>query len=313
MGTYRKKRTLFNSATVICAFAILSAAFMKPAFGADLLEIKKRGVLRHLGVPYANFVTGSGDGMDVELIQLFAEYLGVGYEYVPTCWEDVIGDLTGEMVKPNGENVEVLGKVPIKGDIIANGLTVLPWRRKVVRYSVPTFPTQVWVVARADFPVKPIRSVGDIDGDIRAVKALLKGHGILGVAGTCLEPSLYGLDKIGARLIPFPGTPNQLVPAVMNGDGETCIQDVPDILIALEKWPGRIKVIGPVSRMQNMGCAFAKTSPQLLDAFNRFFKKFKQDDAYLNLVGKYYPAIFGYYPDFFENRGGIYINGIFAD
>jgi ABC-type amino acid transport substrate-binding protein len=65
--------------------------------------------------------------------------------------------------------------------------------------------------------------------------------------------------------------------------------------------------------MQNMGCAFAKTSPLLLDAFNRFFKKFKQDDAYLNLVGKYYPAIFGYYPDFFENRGGIYINGIFVD
>ncbi len=34
----------------------------------DLDEIKKSGVLRHLGVPYANFVTGSGDGMDVELV-----------------------------------------------------------------------------------------------------------------------------------------------------------------------------------------------------------------------------------------------------
>ena len=32
------------------------------ASGMDLSDIKKRGVLRHLGVFYANFVTGSGDG-----------------------------------------------------------------------------------------------------------------------------------------------------------------------------------------------------------------------------------------------------------
>jgi hypothetical protein len=35
-----------------------------------------------LGVPYANFITGSGDGLDVELMQLFARHY---------CGEDATG------------------------------------------------------------------------------------------------------------------------------------------------------------------------------------------------------------------------------
>jgi hypothetical protein len=39
--------------TMVMGFTIAS--------GADLKEVKERGVLRHLGIPYANFITGSGD------------------------------------------------------------------------------------------------------------------------------------------------------------------------------------------------------------------------------------------------------------
>ena len=48
-----------------------------PVAAADLAEIKARGELRHLGIHYANFVTGTGDGFDVELVQGFARHLGV--------------------------------------------------------------------------------------------------------------------------------------------------------------------------------------------------------------------------------------------
>ena len=68
----------------------------------DQADVQQRGVLRHLGVPYANFVTGAGDGMDVELMKGFAGYLGVRYEYVPTSWKDVIGDLTGKKSQGRG-------------------------------------------------------------------------------------------------------------------------------------------------------------------------------------------------------------------
>jgi len=268
--------------------------------GADLKEIKERGVLYHLGIPYANFVTGSGDGLDVEVVKLFAEHLGVRYEYVNTSWTTVIEDLTGKKVKPAGDDIEILGEVPVKGDVIANGFTVLPWREKIVDYSVPTFPTQVWLVARMDSPLKPIQPSGDVNKDIAAVRSLLKGSSVLSKRGTCLDPALYGLEEAGAMFHPFEGNLNELAPAVMNGAAEATLLDVPDALIALGKWSGKIKVIGPVSPMQHMALAFAKESIELREDFNRFFEQCMKDGTYLKLVDKYYPAVFTYYPEFFQ-------------
>ncbi len=285
---------------LVCSLSIMLVSFMEVAAGADLPEIKKKGVLRHLGVPYANFVTGSGDGLDVELVRLFAQHLGVQYQYVGTTWDDVIGDLTGKKVHPRGENVEILGEVPIRGDIIANGLTILPWRQKVVDFSTPLFPSQVWLIAQADSPLQPITPSNELDRDVAEVKALLKGHSTLGKVSTCLDPSLYDLEKTGARVKLFGGELNELAPAIINGEAELTLLDVPDALIALEKWPGQIKVIGPISPFQNMGYAFATTSPELRDAFNTFFEQCRQDGTYARLVKKYYPAVYFYYPSFFE-------------
>lgn len=265
----------------------------------DLNDIKAGKVIRHLGVPYANFVTGSGDGMDVELVRMFAQSLGLRYEYVETSWANVIGDLTGKTVKASGDDITVEGEVPVKGDLIASGLTVLPWRMKIVDYSEPTFPTQVWVLARADLAMRPITPTGDIDRDIHRVKSLLSGVSILGVANTCLEPSLYKIGDTGAHIRIFTHNLNELAPAVINGEADTTLLDVPDALIALAKWPGRVKVIGPVSRPQIMGVAFAKSSPMLKKAFNDFLAQCKADGRFLALVRKYYPAVFDYYPDFF--------------
>jgi len=295
-----KKKVNYQLTICGCTFVVLLIIFIGFAFGADLQEIKEKSTLRHLGVPYANFVTGSADGLDVELVKLFAQHLGVRYEYVETSWGNLIGDLTGKKVKPKGDDIEILGEVPIKGDIIANGFTVLPWREKIVDYSIPTFPTQVWLVVRADSSIKPIKPSGYIDKDIAEVKVLLKGHSVLGVANTCLDPSLYNLEEIGANITLFNRNMNELAPAIINGNSEMTLLDVADALIALEKWPGKIKVIGPISPMQDMGSAFAKTSPELRGAFNRFFKQCNKDGTYLRLVKKYYPLIFNYYTDFFK-------------
>ena len=138
--------------------------------------------------------------------------------------------------------------------------------------------------------------------DIAMVKAQLKGHTVLGKANTCLDPSFYGLKETGAMVRLFGGNLNELAPAIINQDAETTILDVPDALIALEKWPGKIKVIGPVSPIQKMGCGFRKASPVLRDAFNQFLEKCKKDGTYLRLVKKHYPAVFMYYPDFFGKK-----------
>lgn len=127
---------------LICRATLLAAGFMlclQAAFAQDLDEVRKRGVLRHLGVPYANFVTGSGDGFDVELMQGFARELGVRYEFVQSNWNDVIGDLTGKEIRYK-PSVQEIGSRPVRGDVIANGMTILPPRLKLLDFSEPHLP-----------------------------------------------------------------------------------------------------------------------------------------------------------------------------
>jgi ABC-type amino acid transport substrate-binding protein len=284
---------------VLCLFCLWTVG---AAQAGDLDDVKKSGVIRHLGIPYANFVTGSGDGMDVELIQLFARHLGVKYEYVKTDWPEIFADLTGKKVKTTGDKVEVLKVTPIKGDVAANGITVIPGRQKIVDFSIPTFPNQVWLIARADSALKPIKPTGQINNDIEAVKILLSGKNLIGKVDTCLDPSLYELEKTGAKISLFPGSLNDIAPAIIKGESELTLLDVPDALVALKKWPGKIKIIGPISDKQDMAAAFSKDSPALLGEFNKFMKIIKKNGTYLRLVKKYYPFAANYFPEFFKTN-----------
>jgi len=278
------------------AFALATVA------GADdLAEIRQRGTIRHLGIPYANFVTGSGDGFDVELIRLFAEHLGLRYQYVETDWKRVVGDLSGRTVRVVGDDVEVTGTAPIRGDLVSNGYTMLPWREKVVAFSEPTFPTQVWLIARSDFPMKPIQPSGEIERDIEAVKSVLKGRTLLGVANSCLDPGLYNITAPATRIRLFEGRLDDVAPAVIKGVAELALLDLPDSLISMQKWPGKTKVIGPVSPPQRMATAFRKESPELRRAFNEFLKLCQRDGTYMRLVRKYYPYAADYSPAFFRD------------
>jgi len=288
-------RRLIFAATLLIVLSLggLAAA-------GDLAQVKERGVLRHLGIPYANFVTGSGDGLEVELTQKFAEYLGVKYEFVKTEWSTVIQDLTGKKVKPKGTEIEIIGEAPVKGDIIANGFTILPWREKAVDFSLPTFPSQIWLIARADSKIRPIKPSHTIEKDVAASKALMKGRSVLSMENTCLDPRLYNLSATGAKVICTKGQLNDMAPALLKGDAEMTILDVPDALIALQKWPGKLKIIGPVSDKQQMAPAFAKDSPQLREAYNQFLVKVRKDGTYLRLINKYYPTARSFFPDFFK-------------
>ncbi|TKB07260.1 transporter substrate-binding domain-containing protein [Desulforhopalus sp. IMCC35007] len=267
----------------------------------DLDEVLKAGKLRHLGIVYANFVTEDKTGLDVELMQLFAAHLGVKYEFVETNWTNILTDLTGKVIKPKGDDVEIMGTGPIRGDIIATGFTMLEWRKKVVDFSEMTFPTGVWLLARADSKLQPIVPTNTITKDIEAVRKNLKDVSILGLQGSCLDPSLYNLDTTGAsiQLFPIDRDLSEMIPSMMAKQANTTLMDLPVALIALEDWPGQIKVIGPISDPQIMACAFPKTSPKLRQEFNNFFNQCKADGTYKRLVEKYYSSLFVYYPDSF--------------
>ena len=274
------------------------------AAARDLDEVRASGVLRHLGIPYANFVTGGGDGLDVELMQAFAAHLGVAYEYVPSDWDRVFGDLQGRHARKGADgHAELLEATPVKGDLIANGMTVLDWRRELVDFSTPTFLSGVWLIARADSALKPIQPTGTREGDIALVKSKMRGLSVLALESTCLDPTLYKIADTGAnvRLLGPGRNLNEMAPTILKGLAETTLLDIPDALIALEKWPGDVKVIGPVSGEQQMAVAFPKDAPKLRAAFNSWFEQFKKEGHYRELVEKYYPAVFLYVSDSFAS------------
>ncbi len=288
---------------VLLAGALLMLA--APGSRADLQEIVARGELRHLGIRYANFVTGAGDGFDVELVQGFARQLGVKYRLVTTDFHSVTRDLLGKEVVRKGDDVRLEGNYPVRGDMIASGFTVLPWREKVLLFSLPTFPSQVLLVARADSPQTPIQGSGSLAGDIAETRAMIGKRSLLVMEKTCLDPGNYGLRGPGVDLRAYAKSTNlnEMVPALLNGDAELTLLDVPSALLDLQKWAGRIKVLGPISDEQRLAAAFPKSSPELRAAFDAYLHTIKADGTYDKLVTRYFPGIRRYFPEFFA-RGG---------
>jgi len=284
----------------VLASALLILA--SPPAAADLKEIQARGELRHIGIRYANFVTGAGDGFDVELAQGFARHIGVKYTLVYSDFYNVIRDLLGKDVVRKGSEVSLAGDFPIKGDLIATGFTMLPWREQVLLYSKPTFPSQVLLVARAESSLRPIAGSSNLAHDIAETQALISGKSVLVMEKTCLDPANYGLKGKGIDLRAYTRSANlnEMVPALLNGEAEFTLLDVPDAILDLQKWAGRIKVIGPISEVQDLAAAFPKSSPQLRDEFNVYLAKIRADGSYDKLVRKYYPGIQRYFPVFFE-------------
>ena len=295
----------FTTATTwmknIISIFFLSCMVAYPVGAEDLDAVLQSGTLQHLGIPYANFITPDRQkGLDVDLMRAFADYLGVRYKFIESTWNTIIPDLTGKQIKVDGDNVSITGSTKKKGNVIATGFTVLPWREKIVSFSQETFPSGIWLISRSDSRLIPIKPSGDIYNDIAMVKKELAGVSVLGLKGSCLAPSLYGIDKTGAQLRFFPPENDleEMIPSVIAHNADATLIDVPVALIALTRWPGKIKVIGPVSPPQEMACAFAKDSPKLKEKFDVFFHQFKKSGQYRKLVNKYYPSVFTYYPDF---------------
>lgn len=295
-------KVLTRYTQIICLIALSVALNLTPAKAQDLDDVVKSGQLRHLGIPYAQFVAQGNKGLDVELMQQFANHLGVEYRFVESTWQTIIPDLTGKKVKPSGDDILITGESAIKGDVISTGFTVLPWRKKIVDFSEATFPSGIWLIARSDVSLPPIKPTGNVIEDINRVKKSISGFSVLGLKESCLDPSLYGIAETGARVKHFPVDQDlaDMIPAVVAKMTDTTLMDVPVALVALAKWPGKIKVIGPLSEPQDMACGFSKESPKLKQAFDSFFTKFKQSGKYRLLVQKYYPSVFTYYPDFLK-------------
>lgn len=280
---------------------VMVLSFVPPAVAADLQEIRENGTLRHLGIRYANFVTGAGDGFDVELMRGFARHIGVDYQLVYSDFYSVIRDLLGQDVVRTADGVTLEGSFPVRGDVISTGFTVLPWREQVLLFSEPTFPSQVLLVAPAHSALAPIQPSGDLRSDIAATRALIGSNSLLVMERTCLDPAGYGLTGNGIDLRKYTASTNlnEMVPAMLGGTADLTLLDVPDAILDLVQWSGQIKILGPISEPQVLATAFPADAGDLRDAFNDYLRHIREDGTYDALVDKYYPGIHTFFPTFF--------------
>ena len=290
------KRIVLGSLSGAMAFL-----FVTSSWEADLAEIKQRGEIRHIGIRYANFVTGAGDGLDVELMRGFAKRIGVSYKLVYSDFYSVIRDLLGkDVVRKDGE-VTLTGNYPVKGYVISTGFTMLPWREAILLYSDPVLPSQVLLVAPAESELQPIEDGVDLAADIANTRKAIGSRSVLVMERTCLDPTNYGLVNVGLDLKSYNKSANlnEMVPAMLNKEAELTLLDVPDAILDLRKWAGRIKILGPISGRQMLATAFPKDAPALRDEFNAYLSDIKASGVYDRLVDKYYPGIRRFFPEFF--------------
>lgn len=267
---------------VLCVASIF---LLSPAAnGVTLEEIRQRGTLLHLAVPYAKFANNNAEGLDCALIKRFAKHLGVSYQLVPTDWPYAISDLTGH--DPNDTS-----SLPsqVKGDLLACGFTMLDYRRQYVLFSPPTFTAQVWLIATRKSDTRPITPTGDLQQDIKKTHAKIKGKTVVGISNTCIDVTLFPeLLIAGANTCNLAAgaltTPYRLI----SSEYDFMLIESTNALFVLSSWPFDFKIIGPVSPPKPLGVAFAPDSTELHKEFSSFFKQLWKSGKYEQLANNYY-------------------------
>lgn len=154
-------RGLFAAATLLAASSLLASV---PALAATPAQIKAKGEIV-IGIQaanppwgYVNATTGKADGVDADMGNLFAKYLGVKAKFV---------------------GLEVANRIPAltsgRVDVLFATMAMLPDRAKAVQFSEPYIANSITLVApkttviKTDADMKnfvigvPRSSVQDID------------------------------------------------------------------------------------------------------------------------------------------------------
>src|SRR5262249_44909979 len=156
-------------------------------------------------------------------------------------------------------------------------------------YSDSVLPSQVLLVAPAESELAPIDGSDDLTADIAKTRKEIGSKSLLVMERNCLDPAKYGLvnDGIDLKTYNKNANLNEMVPAMLNKEADLTLLDVPDAILDLRKWAGKIKILGPISAHQTLATAFPKDAPALRDEFNTYLRELKASGAYDRLVDKY--------------------------
>lgn len=201
--------------------------------------------------------TGEPEGISVDLMKAFGEYVGRDIRIENTAWDGLIPSLqTGT------------------ADIVISSMTIRPDRAEQVDFSDPYANALLAVLVSKDAEAETVEDLNQ-EGKKLAVKSGSTGH-------------LYAESNLGkAELIVLPDE-SACVTEVAQGRADGFIYDQLTIYRNWQKNSDTTDAIFiPFQEPEQWGIAVQKGNSELLDQINAFLKEFREEGGYDRLAETY--------------------------
>lgn len=214
--------------------------------------------------------SGTWIGFDVDMMQAYADSIGVKLQMMDTKWDGIIPSLLSK-----------------KCDMIASAMAMTEERKKVVDFSDSYFSNEFLIaMLKTKENEKNFKSVSDLN---RA--DLQRDQGSLRIAvKTGSSPDLYLQANPTvlktAKILKYDADADT-ISAVLNKRADAFIYDTPYVKLAALNYPGKLYVLPEGFGGDNFGVAIRKDDKDLLCDFNEFLKNWKRVEKYDKKNKKY--------------------------
>jgi membrane-bound lytic murein transglycosylase F len=261
---------------------------------SDILERGKLVAVTDLGSTSYFIYRGEPMGYQFELLQSFANHLGVKLEL------HVENNPESSIHKLNAGHY----------DLVAKGLTVTSARREKVSFSDPMMQTRQVLVQRKPANWRQMRTWDEVESHLIRNPVDLEGKTIYLQRNTAFYDRLINLQKeIGANINIIEVSDNDtedLVAMVASGEIDYTVSDE-HIAVVNSKYYPELDIQTPMSLTQNIGWAVRRGNNELLDAINEWWEEFEQTSYARLLHDRYFNNPRGLHAgqrEFHSRKGG---------
>lgn len=264
------KHIAINKCLILTLCVLSSILYFSKSYATKsmiLENIKKDGVLKvcsESGYLPLEMKTASGKwiGFDPEMMEAFANSLGVKLLMLDTKWDGIIPSLlTG------------------KCDVIASSMAKTKEREKAVAFSDAYYQNRFLIAMKDTAENRNNYKILD-DLNRKEVKVAVK-------TGSAPDLYLQSTKKLSkAQILQFDADADT-VNAVLGGRSHAFIYDTPYVKLAALNNPGKIYVIPESFNGDEFGIASRKKDIDLVKKFNSFLINWKKDGGYDKAM-KYY-------------------------
>jgi len=273
--------------SVFIMFLLVVVSCQKPSHGdftkepevkIDVAEIKKRGYINALvdnnSISYFIY-KGQPMGYEYELLNRFAQYLGVSLKITVTSGVDLAIDKLNK-----GE-----------GDLLAFPLTVTRERTEYVAFSDAHFHSYQVLVQRKPEQYRTM-GIDDINKQVIRNPVSLIGKPVYVLQGTSHQERLKHLsEEIGGSIDVRVDTAifesESLIRKVALGEIDYTVADHFIARVNASYYPN-LDVDTPLSMAQQVAWATRKNSPQLIGAMNTWMAQIKKEGIFMVIYNRYF-------------------------